>query len=88
MGLFSPGNNPFQAVRGLWTMSKMRACRTPTLPSKIYPAGNLSDTLLVVSILDIFMCGRFISLKGIKKNFVFECSHDPLLSCLHQYASL
>ena len=63
MGPFWPGGGPFQAVgEGLWTVSKVESlARAPRLPRFILLI-SFSDTLLVVSTLDI----------------VYDCNLGPL----------
>ena len=79
MGLFCPGYSPFQAVGGGGLVgcvqSRELGARAPCLPRFIL-LGSFSDTLLVVSILDmIAICIRFCSPEGVtevlqRKNYI------------------
>ena len=79
MGLFWPGYSPFQAVGGGGLVgcvqSRELGARAPCLPRFIL-LGSFSDTLLVVSILDmIAICIRFCSPEGVtevlqRKNYI------------------
>ena len=53
MGPFWPGFGPFRAVGNLWAVSKVESSQwAPHLPRLIWLV-NISDTLLVVLILDM-----------------------------------
>ena len=59
MGPFWPGDSPFRAVcvcvwgGGLWVVPKVESLARAPLLRRFTLLGSFSDTLLVVSILDI-----------------------------------
>ena len=53
MGPFSAWDSPFRAVGGLWTMSKIDSLVCAPCLSGSILLVSFSDTLLVVSILDM-----------------------------------
>ena len=86
VGLFSPGIIFSGLSRVLWAMSKVGGSshthftlqglycwKSPVILYLWFPQTQPK----------IFIWGRFISLKGVKKNFVFECSHSsvPMSLC-------
>ena len=76
IGPFLLEDNLFKAVKGLYSMSKMNSlARAHTSLSRFILVVSSSDTLLVVSTLDIVQgyhlrpvigtCGHFLSLEGV-----------------------